>query len=57
MRILFVNERCGWFGGVEQTVADTAQSLRERGHECHLAFGTGRNPSDRERVTPSLGGA
>ena len=38
MRILFVNEKCGYFGGVEQSVADTAAGLRERGHQCFLAF-------------------
>lgn len=45
MRILFVNEKCGYFGGVEQSVADTAVGLRERGHECHLTYGdaTGRD--------------
>jgi len=45
MRILFVNEKCGYFGGVEQNVADTAAGLRERGHECHLTYGdaTGRD--------------
>lgn len=46
MRILFVNEKLGWFGGVEQNVADTVAGLRERGHECHLAWGerTQRDP-------------
>ena len=39
MRVLFVNERCGFFGGVEQNVADTAEGLRARGHECFLAYG------------------
>ena len=39
MKILFVNERCGYFGGVEQNVADTAEGLRARGHECFLAYG------------------
>lgn len=38
MRILFVNEKCGYFGGIEQNVADTAAGLRERGHHCFLAF-------------------
>ncbi|MDX2175659.1 MAG: glycosyltransferase family 4 protein [Candidatus Sumerlaeia bacterium] len=46
MRVLFANERLGWFGGVEQNVADTAHGLRGRGHECVLAFGarTDRDP-------------
>ena len=38
MRILFVNEKCGYFGGIEQNVADTAAGLRDRGHVCVLAF-------------------
>src|SRR5581483_11405114 len=44
MRILFVNEKCGYFGGVEQNVADCTV-LRLRGHHCALAWGelTGRN--------------
>ena len=44
MRILFVNEKCGYFGGIEQNVADTAAGLRGRGHVCTLAFqeATGR---------------
>jgi glycosyltransferase involved in cell wall biosynthesis len=43
--VLFVNERCGYFGGVEQNIADTAAGLRERGHRCYLAYGM---PTDRE---------
>lgn len=44
MRILFVNEKRGFFGGVEQCIADSSRGLRARGHACHLAFGstTGR---------------
>lgn len=44
MRILFVNEKCGYFGGIEQNVAETAAGLRGRGHQCFLAFqeATGR---------------
>ena len=44
MRILFVNEKCGYFGGVEQNVAESAAGLRARGHQCFLAFqeATGR---------------
>lgn len=37
MRILFVNDRCGYFGGVEQNIALTAEALGRRGHECLLA--------------------
>jgi glycosyltransferase involved in cell wall biosynthesis len=39
VRILFVNEKCGYFGGVEQNVAATARGLRSRGHTCFLAYG------------------
>jgi glycosyltransferase involved in cell wall biosynthesis len=44
VRILFVNEKCGYFGGVEQNVAESAAGLRARGHQCFLAFqeSTGR---------------
>ena len=38
MRILYVNEKCGYFGGVEQNIADSAEGLTARGHECFLAF-------------------
>jgi glycosyltransferase involved in cell wall biosynthesis len=38
VKILFVNEKCGYFAGIEQNVADTAAGLRERGHVCSLAF-------------------
>ena len=39
MRILFVNEKCGFFGGVEQNIADAAAGLTQRGHTCYLAYG------------------
>jgi glycosyltransferase involved in cell wall biosynthesis len=39
VNILFVNERCGYFGGVEQNVADAAAGLRAKGHRCVLAYG------------------
>ena len=38
VRILFVNEKCGFFGGVEQNIAETAAGLRLRGHHCALAW-------------------
>src|SRR5260370_16501604 len=38
VRILYVNEKCGYFGGVEQNIADSAEGLSARGHECFLAF-------------------
>jgi glycosyltransferase involved in cell wall biosynthesis len=41
VKILFVNEKCGYFGGVEQNVAATAKGLRSKGHRCYLAYGQG----------------
>jgi len=43
--ILFVNEKCGSFGGVEQNIAETAAALAARGHRCMLAYAerTGRD--------------
>lgn len=51
MRVLFVNERLGRFGGVEQNVADTALALRARGHQCRLAYtmATGRGEDEYAR--------
>ena len=45
MNILFVNEKCGSFGGVEQNIAETAAALAARGHRCLLAHAerTGRD--------------
>jgi len=40
VRILFANNICGYFGGVEQVIVDTAQGLRERGHASFLAYRT-----------------
>lgn len=65
MRILFVNEKMGWFGGVEQNIADTVAGLNERGVDCYLAYGerTNREPeryaSLFKRAAPckELGGA
>ena len=39
MKILVVNDRGGFFGGVEQNVADCAAGLSANGHEVFLAFG------------------
>lgn len=46
MKILFVNEKAGYFGGVEQNVADSARALQESGADCHLAYAelTNRDP-------------
>jgi glycosyltransferase involved in cell wall biosynthesis len=38
MRVLFANNFCGYVGGVEQVVRDTARGLSSRGHECFLAY-------------------
>lgn len=43
MRILFANNLCGHYGGVEQVMAHTVRALRRRGHECYLAFGEARS--------------
>ncbi|MDP8227849.1 MAG: glycosyltransferase, partial [Candidatus Electryoneaceae bacterium] len=40
MKILFANEKCGYFGGVEQNIADTVRGLTDRGHSCYLAYGS-----------------
>ena len=39
MKILFVNDQGGFFGGVEQNVADCATGLHSKGHEVYLAYG------------------
>ncbi len=50
MRVLFVSEHLGFFGGVEQNVGDTAKGLRDRGHTCTLAFGAqARTPEEYAR--------
>ncbi len=46
MKILFVNDRGGFFGGVEQNVADCAAGLRAKGHEAYLAFGNDSGTRD-----------
>ncbi len=47
MRVLFVSERLGFLGGVEQNVGDAAKGLRDRGHTCTLAFGApARDPEE-----------
>lgn len=42
MKILFANNLCGHYGGVEQVIAHTAKELVRRGHACHLAYGHAR---------------
>jgi glycosyltransferase involved in cell wall biosynthesis len=46
VKILFVNEKAGYFGGVEQNIADSAAGLKARGTSCFLAYGetTDRDP-------------
>lgn len=46
MRVLFVHELAGFFGGVEQNVFDTAKALSARGHDCFYSAreATGRDP-------------
>lgn len=39
MKILFVHENLGYFGGVEQNIADTVRGLAARGHRSWLAYG------------------
>src|SRR5471032_239166 len=39
MRLLFVHERIGAFGGAEANVLVTADELRRRGHSVGLAHG------------------
>ena len=39
MKILFVNEKAGFFGGVEQNIYDSALALEKRGHELSIAYG------------------
>ncbi len=38
MKIFFVNQKHGFFGGIEQVIYETALALRERGHLCYLAY-------------------
>lgn len=40
MRILFINENYGLYGGVEQNILDAAKGLGARGHACFLAYGS-----------------
>lgn len=39
MKVLFLNEKFGYWGGVEQCIVDAAFGLRARGHSCYLAYG------------------
>jgi len=49
VKILFANNLCGYYGGVEQVVAHTARALARRGHVCHLAYA--RTGTDLERFS------
>jgi glycosyltransferase involved in cell wall biosynthesis len=47
MNILFANNICGYYGGVEQVILHTARGLTARGHRCSLAYSvTERNPEE-----------
>lgn len=48
MRLLFVHERKGAFGGAEANVLVTATELRERGHTVGLAHGEGTGRGEQE---------
>jgi glycosyltransferase involved in cell wall biosynthesis len=48
MRLLFVHERIGAFGGAEANVLVTADELRRRGHPVGLAHGSGTNNGETE---------
>ncbi|MBF0543793.1 MAG: glycosyltransferase family 4 protein [Candidatus Riflebacteria bacterium] len=56
MKILFVNEKCGFFGGVEQNVFDCARALKKRGHQTFLVFSSlsGRDELTFKSVFDSL---
>lgn len=38
MKITFLNQYCGFFGGVEQSVATAAEALSAHGHHCTLLY-------------------
>lgn len=38
MKILYLNEYCGYFGGMEQNIADSVLGLSKKGHSCFLAY-------------------
>jgi glycosyltransferase involved in cell wall biosynthesis len=48
MRLLFVHERIGAFGGAEVNILLTAQELRRRGHRVGLAHGSSGRAADPE---------
>ena len=39
MKVLFANDKGGYFAGVEQVIVNTAHGLKDRGHSCYLAYG------------------
>jgi len=54
VKILFANNLCGHYGGVEQVVAHTVRELSRRGHACHLAYArVGSSPEDFARLFAS----
>jgi len=63
MKILFVNEKAGFFGGVEQNIYDSALALEKRGHELFIAYGeecrdlkTMTSPFKSSTLCPELNG-
>lgn len=48
MNVLFVHERFGFRGGVEQNVWDSARALRARGHKCFLTVREGTANQEKE---------
>lgn len=56
MRILFANNICGYYGGVEQVIFHTARGLARRGHSCFMAYATGTasDPEFREAIETVL---
>jgi glycosyltransferase involved in cell wall biosynthesis len=56
VNVLFVNEYCGFVGGVEQNVLETAGGLRGRGHHCTLAHAAGRLGRDPEAYARAFDG-
>jgi glycosyltransferase involved in cell wall biosynthesis len=48
MRLLFVHERIGAFGGAEANILLAAEELRQRGHRVGLAHGSGAGRGEAE---------
>ena len=46
MNILFINEKGGYFGGVEQNISLSVKALTNQGHSCHLYYGLKTDKAD-----------